>query len=63
MSRPLIRFQAYLSTIARRDDRERGATMVEYGMLLAFIAMIAIVGVKSLGTTVEAAFTRFAGAI
>lgn len=37
--------------------------MVEYALLLAFIAMVALAGVQLLGTTVRAAFTAFAGAI
>lgn len=36
----------YLTT---RMEREEGATMVEYGLLVAFIALIALVGVTALG--------------
>ena len=35
---------------------ERGASMVEYGLLLALIAVIAIVAVKALGTGVSSKF-------
>ena len=35
---------------------ERGASMVEYGLLLALIAVIAIVAVKALGTGVSTKF-------
>jgi len=37
-------------------DAERGASMVEYGLLLALIAVIAIVALKALGTNVSAKF-------
>ena len=37
-------------------DSERGASMVEYGLLLALIAVIAIVAVKALGTGVSNKF-------
>jgi len=37
-------------------DSERGASMVEYGLLLALIAVIAIVAVKALGTGVSSKF-------
>jgi pilus assembly protein Flp/PilA len=37
-------------------DSERGASMVEYGLLLALIAVIAIVAVKALGTGVSTKF-------
>jgi pilus assembly protein Flp/PilA len=35
---------------------ERGASMVEYGLLLALIAVIAIVAVKALGIGVSTKF-------
>ena len=35
---------------------ERGASMVEYGLLLALIAVIAIVALKALGTGVSSKF-------
>ena len=35
---------------------ERGASMVEYGLLLALIAVIAIVAVKALGDGVSGKF-------
>ncbi len=38
-------------------DNERGASMVEYGLLLALIAVIAIVAVKALGTSVSTKFS------
>jgi pilus assembly protein Flp/PilA len=38
-------------------DSERGASMVEYGLLLALVAVIAIVAVKALGENVSARFS------
>jgi pilus assembly protein Flp/PilA len=38
-------------------DSERGASMVEYGLLLALIAVIAIVAVKALGENVSTKFS------
>ena len=38
-------------------DSERGASMVEYGLLLALVAVIAIVALKALGTNVSAKFS------
>ena len=40
-----------------RFDGERGASMVEYGLLLALIAVIAIVAVKALGSSVSTKFS------
>ena len=36
---------------------ERGASMVEYGLLLSLIAVIAIVAVKTLGGSVSTKFS------
>lgn len=40
-----------------------GATMVEYGLLVAFIALVALVGVKSLGTKLNTLFSGVAGSL
>jgi pilus assembly protein Flp/PilA len=40
-----------------KTNDERGASMVEYGLLLALIAVIAIVALKALGTNVSARFS------
>ena len=39
---------------------EEGQDLVEYAMLLAFIALIAIAGVRTLGTTVNGFFSNVA---
>ena len=38
-------------------QNERGASMVEYGLLLALIAVIAIVAVRALGNSVSTKFS------
>ena len=48
--------------LARLQDRlgtasERGACMVEYGLLLALIAIIALVAVKAFGSGVSSQFS------
>jgi pilus assembly protein Flp/PilA len=45
----------------RSDDS--GATMVEYALLVAFVALVAIVGVKTLGTHLSTLFTTVAGSV
>ena len=42
---------------------EEGQDLVEYAMLLAFIALIAIVGVKALGNKVNTFFSNVATAL
>jgi Flp pilus assembly pilin Flp len=38
------------------DADEEGAAMVEYGLLVAFIALVALVGVKALGVKLDTLF-------
>jgi Flp pilus assembly pilin Flp len=41
--------------------REEGQTMAEYGLLIVFIAIAAIVGITALGTNLGGFFTDLAG--
>jgi pilus assembly protein Flp/PilA len=41
--------------------REEGATMVEYGLMVALIAIAAIVAVTLVGTNIDGLFNRVAG--
>ena len=43
--------------------REEGQTMAEYGLLIAFIAIVALVGVTVLGTSLSTFFNDLAGKI
>ena len=47
-----------LMSEARRDD---GQTMAEYGLILAGIAVVAMVGVAVLGPAISNLFTTLAG--
>lgn len=49
-----------LKTLIRDDE---GATMVEYGLLIALVALVAIAAVKTLGTSVSTLFNSVAGSI
>ncbi len=40
---------------------EMGATMVEYSLMVAFIAMVAVAANATLGTNLNAKFESFAG--
>ena len=60
---------AYLYTLFavvsdRLDSRkDRGATAVEYGLLVGLIAVVIIAAVTLLGTRLNALFTGIAGAL
>ena len=43
--------------------REEGQTMAEYGLLIAFIAIVALVGVTVLGTSLSTFVNTLAGKI
>jgi pilus assembly protein Flp/PilA len=62
---PMPQFVNYLLTVlaepVRRDDR--GATAVEYGLMVALIAIVIIVAVTALGVNLAALFTAAANAI
>ena len=44
--------------LVSRADGERGASLVEYALLLALIAMVCIAAVSSLGDTTSASFSE-----
>jgi len=57
-------FVALANTLAQRLGRDdRGATAVEYGMIVALIAAIIVGTVALLGTQINAAFTTITNAL
>jgi pilus assembly protein Flp/PilA len=44
-------------------EREEGATMVEYGLMVALIAVVALAAVTALGQSVSQVFQNIAGRI
>ena len=42
---------------------EEGQTMAEYGLLIAFIAVVALVGITLLGTSLKDFFTSLANQV
>jgi pilus assembly protein Flp/PilA len=53
--------QAWLIARAASVKDERGASMVEYGLLVALIAVIVAVGAGILGNAIDALFQGVAG--
>ncbi len=51
------------SRIVKSLRDSRAATMAEYAILVAVIAIVVIVGARSLGTSVNSRMTNTAGAI
>jgi pilus assembly protein Flp/PilA len=52
-----------LNLIKRFVREEEGATMVEYGLMVALIAVVCIVAVTALGTSLENIFTKTEAAV
>ena len=54
----------YLAQLINRFRRdEQGAALVEYGLLIALIAVVCVVAVTTLGTNVSKAFSTIATSI
>ena len=51
----------YLTALKRVLHGEEGASMVEYGLLVALIALAAIVAITAVGTALSTMFTGIAG--
>ena len=47
----------------RAFRKEEGATLAEYGLLLALIAVVCIAAVTLLGTSLSSMFTSIAGSV
>ena len=45
------------------EKREKGATMVEYALMAALVAVVCIAGVTFLGQSISAQFSRVASTI
>jgi pilus assembly protein Flp/PilA len=56
----LSKVRTTLQNLSRDED---GATMVEYGLLVALIAMVALVGITLLGTNLQSLYTTVAGSV
>ena len=53
----LVKFQVNAAAMLR-DRRDRGATAVEYGLMVALIAVVIIVAVTALGNKLSGLFTE-----
>ena len=58
MTRAFAHVLAYFTVATNRlqDRKDRGATAVEYGLLVGLIAVVIIVAVTALGTRLDALF-------
>jgi len=52
-----------MKAMLRKLKEQKGATSVEYGMMVALIAAVVIAIVTTLGTQINGAFTTFVAAL
>lgn len=52
-----------LTTLKSMIRDEEGASMVEYGLLIALIALVALTAVKLVGTNLSSLFNTTAGSL
>jgi len=65
MNRAAAFFTTLFTVIGARfeDRKDRGATAVEYGLMVALIAVVIITAVTLLGTRLDGMFTQIANAV
>ena len=63
MAQPELLNREPASAEATSQHRQRGASLVEYALLVALIAVVAIVGVRALGTQVSRQFSNIGAAV
>jgi len=56
----MIRFAQFVNSLRRRDE---GQDLLEYALLVALIAIVAVGAVTAAGGSVQAVFTSIAGSI
>ncbi len=59
MTKALVKFQSKINSLRS----EEGATAVEYGLMVALIAVVIIVAVSLLGTNLKTLFTSVSGSV
>jgi pilus assembly protein Flp/PilA len=53
----------FISAAKKFLSRTEGASLVEYGLLVALIAIVCIAGVSAVGNKAQAVFTNIAAAL
>ena len=61
MTSSLVKIQSHVRTLKQR--REQGATAVEYGLMVALIAIVIIAAVALIGDNLQAVFQEVANSL
>ena len=57
MANALIRLVAHISTRAPKWDDDRGASLVEYALLVVLIAVVCAIAIGVLGTNLKSSYS------
>lgn len=60
MVNPLIRLSARLMALLPQRDDDRGASLVEYALLVVLIAVVCALAISALGNTVNSSYSSTA---
>ena len=52
-----------MNEVKKVDRKEKGASLVEYALLVALIAVVAIAGIRVMGTAISTKFSGLANTI
>jgi pilus assembly protein Flp/PilA len=63
MTSLMVSMTAFIAGIKERLASEKGATAVEYGLMVSLIAVVIIAAVTAIGLNLEAIFNFVAGEI
>jgi pilus assembly protein Flp/PilA len=61
--RSFLYTEVYMNVRQRLRSDDSGATMVEYGLLVAFVAIVALVGIKVIGSHLSTMFSAVATSV
>ena len=59
----MVSMTAFIAGVKNRLTSEKGATMVEYGIMVAFIAVVVMAAVIILGPQIAGLFTRVSASL
>lgn len=51
------------AVVEQQDENQKGASLVEYALLVALIAVVCIVAMRTLGTSVSGKFSALASTV
>ncbi|MGR8980030.1 MAG: Flp family type IVb pilin [Gammaproteobacteria bacterium] len=63
MKNLLLKIQSKIPTFFTKFDKEKGATMVEYAIMVALIAVVSILVIQGLGQQVSQVFGQVSGSM